>query len=155
MPPNPHISSTGIVEINGCGYQPLIIYRDPFILMNIGGRDLTEQQMELFWACCLIRGRWAEFFIDSRSSTCLVAQRRVRDLQLHTEPMAWSSQLSWVVDGPNLIVYEQCLIWFIVSGHYLDYVWCDVMPVMNAHHLLLRKPCQFDRGVIYNGWENS
>lgn len=155
MPPNPHVSSTGIDEINGGGHQPLIIYRDRFILVNIGGRDPTEQQMELFWAWCLIRGRQAEFFIDSRSSTSLVAQCRVRDLLLHTEPMAWPHQFSWIVDGPNLIVCEQCLIWFIVGAHYLDFVWCDVMPVMNAHHLLLRKPCQFDQGVIYNGWENS
>ena len=54
-----------------------------------------------------------------------------------------------------VIVHEQSLIRFIIGGHYLDYVWCDVIPIVNACRLLLGRPWQFDRGVIYNGQENS
>jgi hypothetical protein len=37
---------------------------------------------------------------------------------------------------------------------YQDIVWCDVIN-MDAYHLLLGRPWQFDRWVIHNGQNNT
>lgn len=73
---------------------------------NIGGRDQADQQMELFLANCLIRGRWVEFVIDNGSSANLVAQCLVWDLQLHTKLMVQPYELSWMADFPEVIICE-------------------------------------------------
>ena len=38
-------------------------------------------------------------------------------------------------------------------GNYKDELWCDVIP-MSACHLLLGRPCQFDRKVVHEGDTN-
>lgn len=139
-----------IEGINGDGDRPLMIHHNPLVPVNIGGRDRTDQQTELFYANCLICGRRVTFVIDNGSNTNLIAQRLIRDLQLHLTNVR-PYQLSWIIDGLKVIDCEQCLIRLIFGGHYQDYV-CSVKPVMN---LLLGRPWQFDRGAIYNGQENS
>ena len=42
---------------------------------------------------------------------------------------------------------------FTIRG-YMDKVICDVVP-MNASHLLLGRPWQFDREVVHNGRANT
>ncbi|GJY32427.1 RNA-directed DNA polymerase [Tanacetum coccineum] len=42
----------------------------------------------------------------------------------------------------------------IVKNKYQDEVWCDVVP-MDACHLLLGRPWQFDRWTIHDGWRKT
>lgn len=46
-------------------------------------------------------------------------------------------------------VKKQALIVFFI-GVYKDKLWCDVLS-MSVCHLLLGRPCQFDRKVIHEG----
>ena len=52
-----------------------------------------------------------------------------------------------------MIVNQQVKVPFSI-GTYKDEVICDVVP-MEAGHLLLGRPCQYDRKIIYNGRNNE
>ena len=51
--------------------------------------------------------------------------------------------------GSNIKVTKQCLLKFSI-GDYVDEIWCDVVP-MNATHLILGRPWQYDRDVTHHG----
>jgi len=57
--------------------------------------------------------------------------------------------LQWLKKGNEVTVSKQTLVPFSI-GEYLDEVLCDVLP-MDACHLLLGRPWQFDRDVTYHG----
>lgn len=46
------------------------------------------------------------------------------------------------------------LVTFSIGSVYRDSVWCDVVP-MDACHLLLGRPWQFDRDMCYEGHRNA
>ena len=52
-----------------------------------------------------------------------------------------------------MLVNKQCQLDFQI-GTYNDRVFYDVMP-MDVCHVLLGRPWQFDRKVIYDGRENA
>ena len=41
-----------------------------------------------------------------------------------------------------------------IGKNYKDEVWCDVIP-MDACHLLLRRPWQYDKKVMHDGEKNT
>ena len=51
------------------------------------------------------------------------------------------------------MVNKQVLITFAI-GKYKDEVLCDVVP-MEATHILLGRPCQYDRQVLHDGLTNK
>lgn len=51
------------------------------------------------------------------------------------------------------MVNEQAVVKFQIGG-YKDKVVCDIF-LMDCCHLLLGRPCQFDRHAIYDGRENT
>lgn len=51
-------------------------------------------------------------------------------------------------------VHKRCLIQFSIGKIYSDEVLCDVIP-MDACHLLLGRPWQYDRRVIHDGYKNT
>ena len=52
-----------------------------------------------------------------------------------------------------MLVNEQTWEEFSIAS-YKDKLLCDVFP-MDAYHLLLGRPWQFDKGIVYDGKENS
>ncbi|KAB2623198.1 hypothetical protein D8674_025380 [Pyrus ussuriensis x Pyrus communis] len=54
----------------------------------------------------------------------------------------------------KVIVSKRALIPFSIGTNYKDKVWCDVVP-MDACHILLGRPWEFDRCVMHNGWKNT
>ena len=52
-----------------------------------------------------------------------------------------------------MIVNQQVKVSFSI-GTYKDEVICDVVP-MEVGHLLLGRPWQYDRNIIYNGLTNE
>ena len=53
----------------------------------------------------------------------------------------------------ELVVNRQVLICFSI-GKYVDEILFDVVP-MEASHLLLGRPWQYDRDVVHNGVTNN
>jgi len=52
-----------------------------------------------------------------------------------------------------MIVNQQVKVPFSI-GTYKDEVICDIVPI-EARHILLGRPWQFDRKIIYNGLTNE
>ena len=67
----------------------------------------------------------------------------------HTKPY----KLQWLGEVGEIIVNKQVLINFSI-GKYKDEVLCDVVP-MEATHILLGRPWQFDRKVFHDGFTNK
>jgi hypothetical protein len=61
-------------------------------------------------------------------------------------------KLQWLNDG-EIRVNKQVLVAFGI-GKYEGEVLCDVVP-MHAGHLLLGRPCQFNRHMKYDGFTNK
>jgi len=51
------------------------------------------------------------------------------------------------------VVNKQVLITFAI-GKYKEEVWCDVVP-MEATHVLLGRPWQYDRKNLHDGLTNK
>ena len=67
----------------------------------------------------------------------------------HTKPY----KLQWLSEVGEIMVNKQVLINFTI-GKYKDEVLCDVVP-MEATHLLLGRPWQYDRNVLHDGLSNT
>ena len=61
--------------------------------------------------------------------------------------------LAWLNNSTEITVSKQVLVSFSI-GTYKDSVTCDVIP-MDACHLLLGRPWQFDRDAIHRGKGNT
>jgi len=72
---------------------------------------------------------------------------------LPTIPHPRPYSLQWLKKGNEVQVTKQALISFSV-GSLRDEVLCDVLP-MDACHLLLGRPWQFDWDAIHNGRSNT
>ncbi|PKI74718.1 hypothetical protein CRG98_005045 [Punica granatum] len=62
-------------------------------------------------------------------------------------------KLQWLNDSGEIRVNKQALVAFRI-GKYEDEVLCDVVPIQ-AGHLLLGRPWQFDRRVKHDGFTNK
>ena len=116
--------------------------------------DETEQQREnIFHTRCSVNGRSCSMIIDGGSctnvaSTALVARLGLSCLK-HPKPY----RLQWLNKCGEVRVTKQVLLTFTI-GPYTDEVLCDVVP-MQAGHILLGRPWQFDRKVIHDGFRNK
>ncbi|KAL5752224.1 hypothetical protein ACOSP7_022412 [Xanthoceras sorbifolium] len=63
-----------------------------------------------------------------------------------------NDKLQWLNDTGEVRVNKQVLVSFSI-GKYKDEVVCDVVP-MNAGHILLGRPWQFDRHVTHDRYTN-
>ena len=59
----------------------------------------------------------------------------------------------WLSEKGEIVVNKQVLIAFSI-GKYKDEVLCDVVS-MEATHILLGRPCQFDRKNLHDGLTNK
>jgi hypothetical protein len=57
-------------------------------------------------------------------------------------------------EGNEVIISKRCLVNFSIGNKYKDKVWCDVVA-MDACHLLLRRPWQYDRNAHHDRRKNT
>jgi hypothetical protein len=62
--------------------------------------------------------------------------------------------LEWLKKGNEVIVSKRCLVKFSIGTKYKDKTWCDVVA-MDACHLLLGRPWQYDRNIPHDGRNNT
>jgi len=82
-----------------------------------------------------------------------VSTTMMEKLNLKTEPHAHPYKLQWLKKGNDIQVTKKCLVQFSIGKNYKDEVLCDVP--MDACHILLRRPRQFDRRTFHDGFKNT
>ena len=119
------------------------------LLEAVVKEEETTQRENIFHSRCLIQGKVCSLIIDGGSCTNVASTRLVSKLQLETKPHPKPYKLQWLVNDVEMIVDEQVEISFSI-GKYEDVVVCDVVP-MEASHVLLGRPWQFDKKASHEG----
>ena len=110
------------------------------------------QRQNLFHGGCLINDKICPFIMDSGSCVNMTSPMVVDKFGLKTIPHAKPYKLSWLKEE-EIKVTKQVLINFSI-GNFKDEVLCDIVP-MEGNHILLGRPWQFDRKVVYDGHANT
>ncbi|PKI53372.1 hypothetical protein CRG98_026251 [Punica granatum] len=109
---------------------------------------------DIFQSTCTIENRICRFMIDSSSCENIISAEAVQKLSLRSEPHPKPYKLAWLKKGGEVSVSKRALVTFSIGSRYRDSVWCDVV-MMDACHLLLGRPWQFDRSVSHDGRTNK
>ncbi|XP_059070715.1 uncharacterized protein LOC131860330 [Cryptomeria japonica] len=110
------------------------------------------QRKSLFWTTCLVNGKVCKVIVDSGSTENLVSTEMIEKLGLKKIPHPNPYKVSWLNKEQQTIVDEQCWISFAI-GEYEDKVLCEVVH-MDACHLLLGRPWQYDTSAQHDGKKN-
>ncbi|KAG7599265.1 hypothetical protein ISN44_As06g034560 [Arabidopsis suecica] len=110
------------------------------------------QRENLFHTRCTVRNKVCHLIIDSGSCTNIASAFMVNKLGLETYKHPHPYKLKWLNDKEELNVSTRVKLPFAI-GNYKDLVTCDIVP-MQAGHVLLGRPWQYDRGVNHNGRTN-
>ncbi|XP_024014499.1 uncharacterized protein LOC112088448 [Eutrema salsugineum] len=117
-------------------------------------RNKEEDQREnLFHTRCLVQGKVCSLIIDGGSCTNVASTNMVDKLGLETRKHPHPYNLRWLNNQRQLKVTKQVTV-PITIGRYEDEVVCDVL-LMEAGHLLLGRPWQFDKKAIHDGFSNK
>ena len=108
----------------------------------------------IFQSTCTIQGKVCRFVIDAGSCENIVSIEAMQKLGVKTETHPKPYKLAWLKKGGKVIASQRALISFSIRSKYKDQVWCDVV-IMNACHVLLGRPWQYDCRVTYNGHTNT
>ena len=90
--------------------------------------------------------------IDGGSCTNVASDTLVRKLGLATRPLSRTFRLEWLNETGEQYLKEQVTIPLTI-GRYEDEVVCNVLP-MDACHVLLGRPWQFDKRAVHDGFTN-
>ena len=122
--------------------------------LNLQAREENEVQRDnIFHTRCHIKERVCRMIIDGGSCTNVASTELVEKLNLPTQTHPRPYKLQWLNDCGAIKVHKQVLVSFSI-GRYCDEVLCDVVP-MQAGHILLGRPWQFDRRVKHDGYTNK
>lgn len=91
--------------------------------------------------------------IDGVSESNCVSSSLVSELGLKTRNHPYPYKKKWLDNKASGAVSRQCLV-NITLGTYTDEIWCDVLD-MDACHLLLGRPWQYDNKTTHNGYTNT
>ncbi|XP_019435366.1 PREDICTED: uncharacterized protein LOC109341851, partial [Lupinus angustifolius] len=105
--------------------------------------DEESQRENIFHTRCLVQGNVCSLIIDGGSCANVVSTRLVSKLNLVTRTHPTPYRLQWLSEVGEMIVNQQAEIPFSI-GKYEDSVLYDVV-VMEASHMLLGRPWQYDR----------
>ncbi|KAH0653052.1 hypothetical protein KY289_030730 [Solanum tuberosum] len=119
--------------------------------INLGSVD-EGQRDNLFHTRCGIKGKTYSMIIDGGSCANVVSSYLVDKLGIACMKRSTPYRLQWLNDCGEVKVNKQCMISFNV-GRYEDEIICDVVP-MQACHVLLGRPWQYDRDTTHHGRKN-
>ncbi|XP_049406074.1 uncharacterized protein LOC125869661 [Solanum stenotomum] len=136
-------------EINDDGKLVLVVRRSMSALV----REDLDQRENLFHNWCRVQEQLCFFIIDSGSCANVASVSMVEQLKLPTRRHPKPYRLQWLNECGELKVTKKVLIKFKI-GSYHDEVLCDVVP-MQACHLLLGRPWEYDVGVKHDGRSNK
>lgn len=123
------------------------------VLMQEPHKCEVSQRRALFRIMCKIFRKVCKMVIDSSSTDNIISEEAVSKFNLprmrHNEPY----KVTWLNKGQHVLVNEQACVDFNI-GEYKDRILCDILP-MDACHLLLGRPWQFDRRAHHDGEKNT
>uniref|UniRef100_A0A2N9HXI8 CCHC-type domain-containing protein n=1 Tax=Fagus sylvatica TaxID=28930 RepID=A0A2N9HXI8_FAGSY len=108
----------------------------------------------IFHTRCTSHGKVFNVIIDGGSCEIFFAPTMVEKLKLKTEDHPEPYKLQWLRKGNEVKVNKRCLVEFSIGKNYKDAVVCDIVP-MDACHLLLGRPWQYDRKTKHDGFKNT
>nr|KYP50850.1 hypothetical protein KK1_027315 [Cajanus cajan] len=122
-------------------------------LLNNQPSDTLSQRENIFHTRCKVLNSACSLIVDSGSWCNCCSTRLVEKLGLTTSPHPKPYQLHWINEDGDLAVDQQVKVKLSI-GNYEDEVLCDVVP-MEACHILLGRPWQFDKKTMHNGLTNE
>jgi hypothetical protein len=131
-------------------YESLIVQRVLSAQMEKGEQN---QRHTLFQTNCVIKERSCRLFIDGGSCNNLASSDMVEKLALSTIPHPHPYYIRWLNNSGKVKVTRLVRISFSI-GSYHDLVECDVVS-MEACHILLGRPWQFDTDCLHHGRSNQ
>lgn len=129
-----------------------LVVRRSCLTPKVVGDDWLRHN--IFQSTCTISGKVCTFVVDPGSCDNLLSEEAVQKLALKTENRSKPYKLQWLKKGGEVTVSKRVLVTFSVGTTYKDNVWCDVVP-MDACHLLLGRPWEYDRNTNHNGRTNT
>ena len=122
--------------------------------LSVHAKEDDEMQRDnIFHTRCHVQNKVCSVIIDGGSCTNVASTTMVEKLGMPTCKHPRPYKLQWLNDSGEVRVNKQVLVAFSI-GKYEDEVLCDVVP-MQAGHLLLGRPWQFDRKVQHDGFTNK
>ena len=122
--------------------------------LSVQAKEDDEMQRDnIFHTRCHVQNKVCSVIIDGGSCTNVASTTMAEKLGMATCKHPRPYKLQWLNDSGEVRVNKQVLVAFSI-GKYEDEVLCDVVP-MQAGHLLLGRPWQFDRKVQHNGFTNK
>ena len=115
--------------------------------------DDEVQWENIFHTRCHVQNKVCSVIIDGCSCTNVTSTTLVKKLRMPTSKHSRPYKLQWLNDNGEVRVNKQVLISFRI-GKYKDEVLCDAI-LMQAGHLLLGRPWQFDRKVKHDSFTNK
>ncbi|XP_024016125.1 uncharacterized protein LOC112089288 [Eutrema salsugineum] len=130
----------------------LLVIRRNFLLPQ--GIEESWLRTNIFRSTCTIRGKVCRMIVDSGSLTNVISEDAAAKLALFTEPHPAPYKLVWINTMRELRITRRCRVPFSIGTNYRDLIYCNVIP-MDACHLLLGRPWQFDRHTTHDGFHNT
>ncbi|KAK2356459.1 hypothetical protein QL285_093789 [Trifolium repens] len=112
-----------------------------------------DQRNQIFYTKCQVKDKWCSVIVDGGSCTNAASTEMVSKLGLLTTKHPKPYALHWLDNGSSINVTRQTRVG-LTMGSYVDEILCDVVP-MDASHILLGRPWQFDRDVTHRGRSNE
>jgi len=123
------------------------------LLNNQPSLPLNDQRENIFHTRCEVLNNTCSLIIDSGSFCNCCSTRLVEKLNLTLLPHPKPYKLHWLNEDEDLKVEHQVKVKFSI-GKFKDKFLCDVIP-MEACHILLGRPWQFDRKTLHHGHTNE
>ncbi|XP_076898116.1 uncharacterized protein LOC143551604 [Bidens hawaiensis] len=149
------------------GYDEEPEYEEEFVTGDVGVNLVIRRSFytpkadgdgwlkhNIFHSTCTILGKVCTFVIDSGSCDNMISEEAVQKVALKTESHHKPYKLQWLKKGGEVTVSKKALVSFSIGTTYKDDVVCDVVP-MDACHLLLGRPWEYDRSIEHDGRSNS
>nr|GEX33621.1 RNA-directed DNA polymerase [Tanacetum cinerariifolium] len=139
-------------EVIGPDEGPCFVVRRT--LSTTATQEENLQRESIFHTRCMIAQRVCTVIINRGSCINVVSQTFVTKLNLATQPHPSPYVIQWLNQGTGIRVSHRVLLSLRISKSYNDELWCDVV-LMDACHVLFRRPWQFDRRAIHDVYQNT
>lgn len=112
-----------------------------------------DQRESIFHTKCTIAAKVCTLIVDSGSCANVASQTFVDKLNFKVVHHPKPYMIQWLNHDKGINVTKRVFLSFSI-GSYMEQLWCDIVP-MDASHVLLGRPWQYDRRTIHDGYKNT